>query len=218
MIISNKKHDKKSWIEYTSTIACPCCGRQHRISYFDCKWRLDGTPAIPMATFLNAFVVCQCGMLVSNMGFEPNIMNSESYKQILNDNRNELQKLKLIQIANGNDATMYIYTANYYHEQGDFDKEQEMLSAAIKAMESGAGNAWETIAPNSFLSIKTKTPIDIGRAEKMIDVYRRMKCWDLALSLIEKERNRLYQADASDIFVYLGKQEQLIKHKNSAPQ
>lgn len=214
-----EKKDKKTWTEKEPCIVkCPNCGREHTLAVFDCKWRLDGTPAMPTSEYTKCFRVCECGMLIAKIDFNPNAMQLEEYQDALKEPNDIVRIWKLVYVLNGHDAHALIQIANHYREQEQYSKEREYLCKAIESMKIGGNETWEDIYEGQFNACKIRHSITVMGVHHLIDAYRRAACWDSALQLIQQERSREYYADPSDIMRWLKQEERLIKARDTTPQ
>lgn len=214
-----KKKEKKTWIEKEPCIVkCPNCGKEHTLAVFEHKTRLDGMPALPMTEFMKAFSVCECGMLVTKVEFNPNVMQLDGYQQAMKEPDPTVRLLKLLYYANAEDATCWLRIADYYREQEMYGPERESLLKYIEALKCGNCHPWETVYAGQFASLKIENHICIHAEHCLIDAYRRIADWNAALNCIQQERKREYYADSGDIMRWLRKEEKLIKSRDTAPQ
>ena len=214
-----KKKSTETWAEKEPVVVkCPNCGKEHTLAVFDCKYRLDGMLALPVSEYIKCFQVCECGMLVTKIDFNPNVMQLEEYQVALKEKDAVLRILRLLYYANAQDATIWINIADYYREQEMYGPEREALLKVIDALEAGYCHSWTEIYEGQFANLDIANHMCVMREHCLIDMYRRIADWNAALTRIQQERKRTYYADPSDIMRWLRKEEKLIKSRDTAPQ
>ena len=214
-----QKKEHKTWSEKEPVVVkCPNCGKEHALAVFDCKYRLDGMTALPMAEYAKCLTVCECGMLVAKVDFNPNVMQLEGYQAALRENDEIVRIFKLLYYANAQNSVCWRHIADYYHEQEMYGPEREALLQYITALKAGHCHPQETVYEGQFASLKIENHVCINAECCLIDAYRRIADWDAALKCIQRERERKYYADPSDIMRWLRKEEKLIKARDTAPQ
>lgn len=214
-----QKKEKKTWVEKEPImVKCPNCGKEHLLAVFECKWLLDGMPAIPTTEWAKCLTVCKCGMLVTKVDFSPSSMQQPEYQEALKEPDSFVRLWKLFYVLNGQDAHALVQIANYYREREQYGLEREYLCKAIESMKRGGNETWEDIYEGQFENLKIRHSMTVMEEHHLIDAYRRIADWDAALKLIQQERQREYFADPGDIMLWLKKEERLIKARETAPQ
>ena len=212
-----KKKEKQPECQYI-TAKCPHCGKEYALPFYNFKWRLDGTPDLPIAKRMESLEICECGMLVSHVAFSTYFFQTQAYQEALQEESPVLRKLKAWSVLLNCDAGLHMFYAHYYHECGDIENEQLAIQQAIKVIEDGVDNATLRVFPHEFPKVQLKSEHFMTPEDRLVDLYRRASQWDKALTLIHQLRNGKYVVKPNAKFAILDYEEKLIQAKNNSVQ
>lgn len=212
-----KKKEKQPECQYI-TAKCPHCGKEYTLPFYNFKWRLDGTPDLPMAKRMESLEICECGMLVSNVALSTRFFNAPEYQFALQETDPVLRKLKAWSVLLNGDAGLHMFYAHHYRECGNAEDEQIELCKAIDTIERGIDNATLRVFPKDCPQVKFKSEHFMTPEDRLVDLYRRTAQWDKALVLIQQLRTKEYTVRPNAKFAILDYEERLIKSKNSSVQ
>ena len=124
----------------TEQITCPVCGKQHTVhKHYKVKnLHLDATPAEPVVNRLNAYTICDCGMLCFNAADEvykpAEMIQDAAYQQVLQRDDLDVNEKKLMLMHIGLfDKTAPLLLAHYCQQP---EKCQRWLEMALFVTEN----------------------------------------------------------------------------------
>ncbi len=196
---------------------CPNCGKEYTLPFYDFKWRLDGTPDLPMAKRMESFEVCECGMLVAHDAIATTRLTSKEHNDALQQKDITVRKLKVLH-ALTHDESLWLWCAHYYQECGDEEQMNVFLNKAIDAILNQQDRKVLRMPYTELSRIPLNTEYIMYPEDRLVDLYRQTKQWGKALQVIQKLRQQEYGAYPYARFAVLNLQENLIKAHNSSIQ
>ncbi len=204
------------------TIKCPVCGQEHIVSVYNHdKLYLDGIPAIPISNIMEMWVECEtCGLLYSPEQLTVDwelLRQSDEYQRAREKSYDSITERKLALLyALLHKSYVPMYSAHYYHEIGNKQKEQESINIITHAIQEGTYQAVYRFNIGNFVAMRNhRGPFTLTPKVLLVDLYRRTSQWDAALQQIEQLRTAEYVVTPYELFEYLKVEERLIKKHNN---
>lgn len=186
-------------MDKTEQITCPVCGKQHTVlmHYKPSMWRLDYTPMEPVEKKLNAYTICDCGMLCYNRAhtvYKPQeMLQDEQYQSILarSDIDENVKKMMLME-RGFFDKGMQLLMAHYYYECNMPQQRHACLERALQQLRAGKDTVHARLDGASIEALKSKKlhplmgTLDYVAEYRQIDVLRQLGEYDAAQQLLTK--------------------------------
>ncbi len=216
MIFSKKNKNKFPQYE-TAVVACDHCHKEHTLPFYQFKWCLDGTPKIPITQRLQSFHICDCGMLVTGETLPTHVLKLPEYQQALQHTDINLRKLGALYCIT-HDESIWLWYAHYFDEQNNHETAQHYLAKAIDAINNNTDRKTIQIFPGDFDGVKLEDVFDLQPQDRLVDLYRQTKQWELASQLIDSLRTQSYLIPPHERFAFLKREEKLICAHDSSMQ
>ena len=169
----------------TEIITCPICGKQHSVTCATGakNMYLDMVSMQNMVDFLNAHVVCDCGMMCFNRAHQlptpEKLLALPRYQEVLAQYQDP-DELRLAIMTYGIQYQWApIYASHYYAQIGDLEKRKKWLSIALQRAQNGYDYSAQTADVVNFYALKRKrkffdTQFLYTLQHKYIELYRQL--------------------------------------------
>lgn len=185
------------------------------LPFYHCKWRLDGTPNIPMAKRMESFEICDCGMLVTHEAIATTRLASSEYNVALQSADSTMRKLNAL-YALTHDESAQLLCVHYMKECGDKEAAENLMQECIDALCAQRDRKVHRFRHNGLAAMQLQTEYIMYPEDRLVDLYRQTAQWDKAHQLIQQLRHRDYDASPYARFAVLDMQEKLIKAQDSS--
>ena len=204
---------------------CTACGKEHKLADYHAQYLLSELPNLPAEQQFACYKICDCGMLVYRnleglFSFISPMakLKSPQYQEILREPNETLRKLKANEFWFDTKTSVYgwLQYARCFYDAGDIEKEQECLYKAIRMMEENPPKVHMQVSPGLLANVSTGW-YQFRNEDILVDLYRRTRQWDKAMTMIREERNKTvdFQQARMDVLNY---QETLIAEHIDEPK
>lgn len=198
---------------YKTTVICQNCGKQHEIIINIPMLYMDGSPACATEKYLQALVVCDCGLICGLQKYSASLLKDPEYLKCLNNPNDILRKLDLLYTATGNPIFLAYYV-NYFHEIKDTNAEAMALQRYINTLIEHDFCVYYDIPAHSIVHCKANA-LTFNADDILIDAYRRAGQFDKSKQLIKKLKQNPHKHKCDEMYKWLKIQKQLIRRKNT---